>query len=140
MDEKSQEALGSAIERAVQEIVIVAAEFDMDPVHVTQASLLVPFSILLGLCRAGEEFKMAELGTAVIVEAAQAIGKDIKRAAALANESKRIELLKSKKEKINAAKVSNSKLYDGPLKEEDVPEEIRKNINEFFGNTETEKD
>ena len=100
MDEKSQEALGSAIERAVQEIVIVAAEFNMDPIHVTQASLLVPFSILLGLCRAGDEFQMAELGTPVIVEAAQIIGKDIKTAASLANKAKKEQFAKSKKEKI----------------------------------------
>tara|TARA_R110000824_G_scaffold30184_2_gene99611 strand:- start:4872 stop:5243 length:372 start_codon:yes stop_codon:yes gene_type:complete len=118
-EEKFQE-LGIAMDQAIGVIVEKAAELDLDPILVTKASVVIPFAILFGICRSGHEEELAEIATDLIVDAAQTVGKNSKKAALEAGDIK------------SAARETESKLYDGPLKAKDIPEQIKKELHEFF--------
>ena len=64
--------------------------------------------------------ELAEIATDLIVDAAQTVGKNSKKAALEAGDIK------------SAARETESKLYDGPLTAKDIPEQIKKELHEFF--------
>tara|TARA_R110000744_G_scaffold186249_1_gene305592 strand:- start:87 stop:473 length:387 start_codon:yes stop_codon:yes gene_type:complete len=120
-DEKAEE-LGKSLDAAIAHIVTKSVEFNFDPITVAQASVTIPFSLLFGLCPPGKEREMEPMVTGLVIEAAKLVGAHTKKAAKAAEDAKNAA--------INAA--AESEPYDGPLTANDVPEQIRKELHEFF--------
>lgn len=124
-EEEKFERLGPAMDEAIGLIVERAVKLDLDPILVTQASVVIPFAILFGICRPGHEQELSEMATDLVVNAAKKIGTKSKKAALEAADIKAADIK-------NDAKETESKLYDGPLTAKDIPEQIKKELHEFF--------
>jgi hypothetical protein len=109
------------MDAATMYLIEAASYADICPTKVAESTVAMPFAILFGVCRPGAEYKLALETTKMVVDAATEIGKDAARAAKATGYSGSFV----------PADVP-AEPYDGPLKQEDIPENVRAFFDKFF--------
>lgn len=117
--EKKLEKFSWVLDEATEKIVREGVRLDLDFIKIVECTVSIPYAILFSMARPGQEKPLAAQTTKFVQATAEKIGEAAAEAGA--------------KGEFNPKK--EPELYDGPLKAENVPAEIRRKLSEFFEET-----
>ncbi len=117
MNRKEKDAkMCTVLDAATEKLVRGGFENGFDIEEIAKASVTIPFAILFSVVKPGNEARLGPVIADMVSTMAQSIGNNSNEIAA----------------EIKKQKIKDGAPYDGPLKAEDVPEDIQKALKEFF--------